>query len=197
MQRRKWTQSKSPLVSFIFFNILEKYGLQLSNLDLVSLQEGRKPSSKIVNFAYNYLLDTVNSGIAAGPEHLNVHSNSMFGQTHQSNMSGYSHSPTYRNKLLMLSLQYFHSISISHNEIDLTAWKTETSNWRGFKKTIFDTFDRVLVPVAVGDEHYFILEIKNRKQDQYNSLMNSHYSVQKYLLPEICLYDSNMSNFKH
>lgn len=101
-----------------------------------------------------------------------------------------------RNSILFLSLQYFHNIAKSDIDIDLSVWKNETNKHKGFKNTIFDRYDRVIVPLSVGDEQYYLLEIKNRKQAN-TSIFNYHMNSQKFLLPEIILYDSNIREFKH
>lgn len=100
--------------------VLTRYNIQITNLEIGSLQEGRKPSSKVINMVYSYIQDVVNSGSEV--LHTQIHANEV--QTEKKDLTpdmvNLAATQHFRNRLLMLSIQYFHNLAISHNDIDLS-----------------------------------------------------------------------------
>ena len=80
--------------------ISERYGIKLSNYDITSLQEGRRPSEKMIEFVYRYIQQTNNSDQNSVIYHHSI--NNYYDSQNPLNKSR-------SNSAIFLSLHQFHS----------------------------------------------------------------------------------------
>ena len=80
--------------------VVNRYSQSITNIELGSLQEGRRPSAKIINFVYCYIQDLTNSGAEGYNNFMNRSEDANFPKHDGVNIEHQNH---FRNRILLLN----------------------------------------------------------------------------------------------
>ncbi|KAL4475070.1 hypothetical protein ABPG74_001766 [Tetrahymena malaccensis] len=159
---------------------VKRYGVQIRNEELASLQEGRTLNEKILYFMLDYFHErniyykTHQPGLNQQPQQITSNTvNQSFG-----NVGGMPiGSGVYVMKSAFFEALVPPGCPLTPESVNYDGAKMFTQEYRGFRNTIFDRFARILIGVQITTNNWILVEIKNHPEK------------------ELLVYDSDMRFF--